>query len=373
MKKRLLITARDAAAALHLIEVAKVARARDDLVLEIVTQFPAAKFFQSSDIPVSIVDLPASKHAGTEEAKALLAEADRLLSAFQPDSVLCGLSTPFDAGIDEAVLANFKGPSFVMQDFWGEANLILGRAADIYLSLDEEGVRLSRERHGLQAEVVGSPRHSAYGKLDLQRERILTRAKLRADESQTVIGFFGQGLHHLEGYRRTVRDWASAVDSFGSPCIPVYRPHPRESEADCQWTRNTLLEMGLDVRMSEEKDVEHALLGCDVVCSAFSNCTYDVAYLNYFSQRPIITPVSLFFDEEIIAYFRKMVRLSEFPYLKAGLVEEVRSSSALGESLRSAANPQAKLRYWEAAQRLHDPVAAPVKVLDRVLLGQPQC
>jgi len=373
VKKRLLITARDAAAALHLIEVAKVARARDDLVLEIVTQFPAAKFFQSADIPVTTIDLPAGKHADTEEAKALLAEADRLLSKFQPDSILCGLSTPFDAGIDEAILASFKGPSFVMQDFWGEANLILGRPADIYLSLDEEGVRLSRERHGLEAEIVGSPRHSAYRKLDLQRERIFTRARLGADDGQTVIGFFGQGLHHLDGYRRTVREWASAVNQFGSSCIPVYRPHPRESDDDCQWTCNTLREMGLDARMSEEKDVEHALLGCDVVCSAFSNCTYDVAYLNYFSGQPLITPLSLFFDEEIIAYFRKMVRLSEFPYLKAGLVEEVKKVGDLAESLRSAAQPQTKLRYWQAAQRLHSPIAAPGKVLERVLQGHTSC
>lgn len=373
MKKRLLITARDAAAALHLIEVVKVARARDDLVLEIATQFPAAGFFRSADIPVTIVDLPTSKHSDTEEAKLLLAEADRILSEFRPNSVLCGLSTPFDAGIDEAVLASFKGPSFVMQDFWGEANLILGRAADMYLSLDEEGVRLSQERHGLQAEVVGSPRHSAYGKLDLQGDRNRTRAKLGADDGQTVIGFFGQGLHHINGYRRTICEWAHAVKQFVPHCIPVYRPHPRESHDDCRWTRNALLEFGLNVRLSEEKDVEHALLGCDVVCSAFSNCTYDVAYLNYFSQHPIITPVSLFFDEEIIRYFRQMVRLSEFPYLKAGLVEEVKAVSDLAESLRSAALPQTKLRYWQAAQRLHSPIAAPGKVLERVLVDYSSC
>ena len=369
MKKSLLITARDAAAALHLIEVAKVAPDRKDLQLEIVAQLPAARYFQAADIAVRKTSLPGAVKAGSSEAEALLAEADRILAEIRPDCVLCGLSTPFDAGIDEAILARFKGPSFVMQDFWGEANLILGCPADTYLSLDEEGVRLSSKRHGLNAEVVGSPRHSAYGKLDVARERKIARARLKTNEATTVIGFFGQALHHLGGYRRTLREWANAVKEFPGACLPVYRAHPRESEADRRWTRDALLDMGLKVRMSEEKDVEHSLLSCDVACSAFSNCTYDVAYLNYFSREPLITPLSLFFDEEIVAYFQKMVKLSEFPYLKSGLVEDVRSASDLDESLRNAAQPETKLRYWQAAQRLHNPIEAPQKVLDRVLRG----
>ncbi len=366
--KRLLITARDAAAALHLIEVAKVAQSRNDLMVLIVAQMPADRYFRKAGLATTLVTLPAAPRVDSPEAEALMAKARSILADFRPDSVLCGLSTPFDGGIDEAVLAHFKGPSYVMQDFWGEANTIFGRTADLYLALDDEGVRLSRERHGVAAEAVGSPRHSAYRAMDIPRERAAARGRLGVGDTTTVIGFFGQALHHLAGYRRTLRAWAEASRHHPGPCLPVYRPHPRESEQDREWTKETLKELGLDIRLCQERDVEHALLGCDVVCSAFSNCTYDVAYLNYFSEQPLITPVSLFFDEEIVSYFRRIVRLSEFPYLKAGLVEAVRSPGELASCLLAAGDIEFKRKYWTAARGLQNPTLAPQHVLERVLL-----
>jgi hypothetical protein len=117
------------------------------------------------------------------------------------------------------------------------------------------------------------------------------------------------------------------------------------------------------------RDVEHCLLACDVVCSAFSNCTYDAAYLNYFSRRPLITPVSLFFDAEIVSYFRRMVRLAEFPYLKAGLVKVVRESDHLTVALTEAAGEEDKQRYWQRARStLADPARAPSRVLEEILV-----
>ena len=112
---------------------------------------------------------------------------------------------------------------------------------------------------------------------------------------------------------------------------------------------------------------EHSLLACDVVCSAFSNCTYDVAYLNYFSDKPLISPVALFFDRGIVDYFHRMVRLAEFPYLKAGLVMAVRQEADLAGSLARAATPEEKALSWQRARKLADPAAAPMRVLDAIL------
>jgi len=364
--KRLLITARDASAALHLVEIVKAGTERDNLEILVAAQPPAIRYFEIAGHTVLPVDLQPAKIQDSPEGVHLLAKADEILADVSPDCVLCGLSSPFDGGIDEAVLARFHGPSFVMQDFWGEANAFFGKAADMYLALDEEAVRLSRDRHGVDAAVIGSPRHSAYQSMNMEAERIAARRRLGVEENVTVIGYFGQALHALPGYGRTLRAWAEAVRSFPQPCLAVYRPHPRESELERRMTEKILEDMGVRLHRCGERDVEHALLSCDVACSSFSNCTYDAAYLNYYAKHPLLTPMSLFFDEEIVAYFRKIVRLSEFPYLKSGLVEVVRNKEDLSASLRFAAALATKEKYWNASKQLQNPAAAPRRALDMV-------
>ena len=367
MSVRVLITARDAAAALHLIEVVRAAAGRRELALTIVTQSPASRYFQEAGIEVQALDLPLARERDGTEGKALLAAARDIVARIRPDVVLCGLSTPFDGGIDEAVLATHTGPSLVLQDFWGEANGFFGRRADLYLALDDEAVRLSRERHGVAAIIVGSPRHSAYARLDIPAVRANVRKNLSVAPDATVFGFFGQALHALEGYRRTLIAWAEAVKRVPTPSLTIYRPHPRESRAEVDRTVALLREAGLDSAIFAETDVEHALLACDVVCSAFSNISYDVAYLNRFSETPLIAPVSLFFDADIVQYFRNMVRLAEFPYLKAGLVIPIRKAADLPAQLAFAATPEGKRRCWEGARRLPNPAEAPRRVLDAIV------
>jgi hypothetical protein len=124
---------------------------------------------------------------------------------------------------------------------------------------------------------------------------------------------------------------------------------------------------GVDVLSLEHSSVEDALLASDVVCSAFSNCAYDAAYLNFFADRPLLVPVCLFFEPGVVDYFRRLVRLKEWPYLKSGLVLPVCERSELGDALRKASTPRAKQTYWEAArQNLVSPCGAPRRVLDAI-------
>src|SRR5690606_18822305 len=122
MTRRLLMTARDAGASFHLIEVARAALAAGDIALEVATQMPASRYFADAGIPHRALPLPAARAPDDASAAALLACADGLVETVRPDAVLCGLSTPGDGGIDEAVIARFAGPSLVLQDFWGEVN-----------------------------------------------------------------------------------------------------------------------------------------------------------------------------------------------------------------------------------------------------------
>ncbi len=367
MTFRLLITARDVAASLHLIEIAKAARARHDFAVEIATQMPATRYFRNAGIATHEIDLPPAPSRDSPEGAALMREAGALLERTKPNSVLCGLSTPFDGGIDEAVTASFQGPRFVMQDFWGEANLLFGQKADLYFALDAEGVRLSAERHNISAAAIGSPRHSAYSSMNIASIRQTVRDRLAIEPGTAVMGFFGQALHSIDGYRRTLNAWADAVAAQPGPCVIIYRPHPRERAEDASWSYQRLANSGVRCVLVDQGDVEHSLLACDVVCSAFSNCTYDVAYLNYFSDKPLISPVALFFDRDIVDYFHRMVRLAEFPYLKAGLVMAVRQESDLADTLARAATSEEKTLSWRQARKLADPAAAPTRVLDAIL------
>jgi hypothetical protein len=363
----LLITARDAAASLHLIEIAREATRRGDFSIEIATQRPATRYFRNAGIRTHELDLPPATGRDTAEGASLMKAAEDIIRRTRPQSVLCGLSTPFDGGIDEAITASFQGPKFVMQDFWGEANLLFGKKADLYFALDAEGVRLSNERHGIAAMSVGSPRHSAYRAMDIPSIRKSVRERLGIAPEAVALGFFGQALHAIDGYRRTLEVWADAVASLPHPCMVIYRPHPREQADDISWSRQRLSSFGTPCIVTDDGDVEHSLLACDVVCSAFSNCTYDVAYLNYFSSEPLITPVALFFDQGIVEYFHRMVRLAEFPYLKAGLVMAVRQGADLAHALSEAATADMKSVMWQRARKLADPVASPALVLNTIL------
>ncbi len=367
MTRTILITARDPAAALHLIEVARAAKARPGIALTIATQEPATTYFRAAGMDSRAVALPAAKRADSAQGRALLDAARALVAETGPDATLSGLSTPFDGGIDEAVTAVFEGPRFVMQDFWGEANLTFGRPADLYFTLDEEGARMSAERHGVAAMAVGSPRHSAYAAMDVKATRAAERTRLGIDARTTVAGFFGQALHSLDGYRRTLELWTEAVLSQHRPTVALYRPHPRESADEARWTFETMQASGVEAMLSDARDVEHALLACDVVCSAFSNCTYDAAYLNHFSAEPLITPAALLFDEEIVGYFRRMMRLREFPYLKAGLAKAVHDPDALAAALEQAAGPEDKALYWNRASTLASPAETPARILDEII------
>ncbi|GAA0612327.1 MULTISPECIES: hypothetical protein [Thalassospira] len=366
MKYKILLTARDPAAALHLIEIAKCSRNFDDLHIDIVTQQPASRYFDEAGFLTTVVDLPPAKEMPSVEGENLLQKSRDLIDSLKPDAVLSGLSTPFDGGLDEAITAVFKGPKFVMQDFWGEANQFFGARAQLYFALDDEAVRLSENRHGLNAVSVGSPRHSAYQSMDINAIREKERRRIGASKETTVVGFYGQALHWVKGYRNTLNAWVDAMIAQKGEYKALYRPHPREDKGDIRWTVQRFADAGMPCVICQGQDVEHSLLTCDVVCSAFSNCTYDVAYLNYFSEVPLITPVSLFFDPEIIDYFHKMVKLDEFPYLKSGLVLAINDVRDLSSVLALAGSKRVKEKYWSAAKHLPSPIKAPEIVLNHI-------
>lgn len=363
---RLLVTASDAAAAFHLAEVVKAARHDTRFEVHVAAQGPALRILGAAEIELRAVALPRVSKRDSDEAGALLAEARAILDEVRPDVILSGLSTPFDGGLDEAVLAERNVTAYLLQDFWGEINDFFGGSPDACFVLDAEAAALSAQRSDCATMIVGSPRHAAYDRIDSWGMRKTLREELGIMAGAPLVGLFGQALHANPGYRRTIDAWCEAVRAIGA--VPLYKPHPRESADDIAYTTETLRKHRLDARLpSATASVEAVISACDVVTAAFSNCLYDAAFLNHFSEKPLVSPVALFFDPEIVSYFRSIVNLDSFPYLRAGLVEPVAGAGALKGSLASALTEETKRRYWANARaNLEHPVRAVSMILDEL-------
>jgi len=365
MAIRLLITARDVAAALHLVQVAKVAAGDPRFDVVIAAQDPAARHFAAAGLAFEQVPAASTRAADDAAAGVVRAGARSLLEHVRPDAVLVGLSTPFDAGLDEAILAEAEVPSSLLQDFWGEQNLILGRGADQILGIDLQAAERNAERYQVPTVVVGSPRHAAYASLDIPAIRARARAALGVTEPACVIGFFGQALHSLPGYRRTIEQFLSAAD--GMDATFLLRPHPREGAGQRGQTEAMFTNSGLAVTLDHSPDVETALAACDVVVSLFSICTFDASYLNRFSPQPVAVPMSLLFDQEIADYCRTHGNYIDFSHHTLGLVTPVYEARELPAALREAATAEARREAWARAhQHLPDPARSPARVLDAI-------
>jgi hypothetical protein len=364
---RLLITARDVAGALHLVEVARIAVRDPRFEVTVIAQEPAATRFAAAGIAARTVAWPTVTSASNPFADSLRSEARSLLDAIEPDVILTGLSTPFDASLDEAILAEARVPTALYQDFWGEQNLILGRGADHILAIDQQAAERNLARFGKPSIVVGSARHSAYATLDIDGCRARVRRSINASGEQHVIGFFGQALHALPGYRRTVTQFIDSVRTIKDVRL-ILRPHPRENAAQREETRSMFAKAGLDAAFVSDGAVEDALAACDVVVSLFSICTFDAAYLNRFASSPMAVPMSLLFDQEIAAYCRQHGNYFDFAHHTQGLVKPVYEAEQLPEALAQAVRPEARHEAWQRAHEfLPDPALAPQRVLDHML------
>lgn len=368
MTIKILITARDVAAALHLTQIALAARADSRFQVVIAAQQPAAAHLIRGGFNVREIGPLSASSSQSPQADQLRTLARDLLLDVAPDVVLVGLSTPFDAGLDEAVLAQSGVPSVLFQDFWGEQNLLLGKGADLILAVDDEAVLLNQRRFGCDSTLVGSARHAAYRALDIAGARQRTRAALGVAIDTPMIGFFGQALHHLDGYQRTVHHFVQSVASLPAQLSVLVRPHPRENEQQRAATESLFTNSGLNWVSAPDGSVEDALIACDVSCSLFSSCTYDAAYLNRFSDTPVTVPVSMLFDREIVSYCEQHVNFDTFPYHRTGAVLAVHDKEQLAEVLEQSLQATTHHAVWQKAHdHLADPAAAPMMALEAIV------
>lgn len=360
-RKKVLMTARDPGAVGHISEIAwafgrsgnfEVVLAASGRAFEMLVALGhTTRHFKCPDGSESI------SNAG--ESSALLASAVELFEDVRPDVVFASLSS-FGAGIDEAMIKVSKGkvPVFAMQDFWGDANLLLGTPADLYFTIDKMGARLTESRFGIKAQAVGSAKHQVYSKLPIQDLRAEGRRKCGAADGRAVVGFFGQSPEVPE-HDRTFSLLVKALREIdGNPMLLV-REHPKFRKLHRVPLAELARKSGIDVFDATEKlTPEHWLAAVNVMVTLYSACGLDHAYLSAHSDRSLGTALYIMPFSATRKFVERQCGLVEFPLIAMGLGKFISEEAAVADALRASLLDTSREAYFNSSKCLmmSDPI-----------------
>lgn len=300
-----------------------------------------------------------------EDPSPLIAGAERLLAAIQPDAVIVGLSS-MGVGVDEALLAAARVPTFAMQDFWGDVNLGLGTPAGLYFVLDEDAAALTRRRWGVETLVVGSPKHARYSTLDVVHLRQAGRAAIGVREDEKVIGFFGQSPR-IPGHEETFEDLVKAAARIKPEVLLLLREHPKFAERSSEHS-SLARRHGLCVAdVTNRGDPEGWLAACDVVTTPFSASGLDHAYLSAYSPVSIGTALYLMWNVDLRDFACRISGMKEFPIVRRGIVEAVKSRENVLTCLENALSAEKATAHFKASKSLGkgDPFKKIIEAVER--------
>lgn len=347
----IIMTARDAGAGEHIIALAERLRASGRKIV-LLLQRPAADIARLRNIPHVLIEACRSDDRSSFDQQKY---AD-FVKKCAPPVVVCGLSAFHETGIDEVLMLTAREagiPSVAMQDFWGDVKEIEGQGADHYLVLDDIAADLTHRRVTAGVCIVGSPKHAHYAALDYHGERRAYRSRHGLDEYMRVVGFFGQDLMHLQGYRQMLGALADTLGALDAATL-IYRPHPRESDASIARTLAYFREREVSVGLSEAGDVTHALCGVDVAMSCFSSVGLDAAYMMRVTGHG---PAILYADypEDVRAFWKQSSRMDGLPPVEQGYAFHVEREEELLSVLRQSCyeQEQVKQRHLIATQLPH--------------------
>lgn len=350
---RVLLSARDPASAAQARPLVEAIRAEPRIALTVAASDPAfERLVDAGAEPIRFRLPDGSTHVppGGNTAP-LLAAAEGLLERVDPDVLVVGISS-LGVGLDEALLARAGGrPTFALQDYPGDANAIEGAYAGTYLVRDEAAARLTTGRFGVPAAPVGSLRHAAYARLDVERLRADARTRLGTGPAQPVVGFFAQPPD-IPGHEAAFGDLVEALRRHPSRPLVLVREHPKSPERRAQRVR-ALRGAGVTVRdTSEDLSVEPSLAACDVVTTCFSHCSMDYAFLSAWSAAPLGSVVFLLTSEEMRRFVRSQVGLPLPDGVEAGLGLVAERPENVGATLSRALGEVERRAYHEASRRL---------------------
>lgn len=352
--RRILLSCRDPGGVGHVLALLDAFRQRGGFEMEVVASGVGLRMLQEAGECAGQFALPSGHDCVQpgESVDDLRRAARGVLDELEPDLVLASLSS-YGVGVDEALVAVARCPTLVMQDFWGDANLGLGVPADLYLALDDFAVRLSRRRWGITAVPVGSPKHSRYRGIDVTALRREARARIEVDESQALVGFFGQSPE-IPGHESAFRDFVTAIAEIRPRPVLLLRQHLKfhdRREEQAALARAAALRV---IDVSDESSVEPWLAACDVVGTPFSLCALDHAYLSAYSRAPIGVVVFLLPNREIQLFMEESCGLKQFPTVDKGIGRVARTARDIASLVQDGLKPAHAESYFNASRVLRD-------------------
>lgn len=284
------------------------------------------------------------------DAEPLLRAARELMAEVRPRLVVVATSS-FGVGVDEALLAVSEVPTLALQDFWGDVNLGLGRAAGLYLVLDPFAEALTRRRFGVDALAVGSPKHEAYAALEIPAMRQRMRREIELEEGERLLGWFGQSAE-LPGHERTFERLLEALAERRERPVLVLREHPKFPRlADAHLARARALGLRA-IPATGRYGCEPWLAACDLVVTPYSLCGMDHAYLSRFSPRPLGTVLYLMIDRRMRSMMAEEIALERLPLIEQGLGEWLEDEQGLADALERGLDVDTISAYFACSKRL---------------------
>jgi len=271
LRKKILLSARDPGAANHIAAIARSLLQKNKYEISIVGSGAALDVFNKHGLNVKIVKSEPTIEQSGLAVSALLDEAISIISEFSPDAILVGLSGP-DKGIDEALIScSDLCPTYAFQDYWGDVNDGFGVLPDTFFVIDDEAKRYTEKRTRSRIIVVGLPDDSnlIINESCMEKENRCNRVLDREN-----ILFTGQPLWHLDGYKRTLKSFISALTTSDLHYDFVYRPHPNESEKDINLLMTICKLHNINVVIDNNKSLNESIMNSKVVASCYSTCGY---------------------------------------------------------------------------------------------------
>lgn len=360
-KCHLLITARDPATALSFLPLIATLENHPKIDVTLIAQSPGAE--------ILFEHFSGAYHVfNDQQSEQLLAT----LHSEKPfDAVLVGISGP-DIGIDEVALSFSdvkRIKCFALQGFWGDFNPTAKALPTHVFTLDSLATSLNQQRfpHLVNIEI-GSLKHAEFEQIDGAKFKYQYRHQIGIEDDETIVGFYGQPLQDLQGYRDTIENFVKALNKWHHPFKLQYRPHPKEPEELQQFTQQ-LLEQYLKGQyfLDPHADIKASISVCDLVTSAFSTCCIDNVYLNKFSSKPLSCSVFLWYEEDLISWWQEYSQMTTMPMSgEKGLIFSVDRKQDIIPILTKALNAKEIMKN-KAKESLPDASQSVMKIIDSIL------
>jgi hypothetical protein len=345
-----LLSARDPGGAKVMFELAMTMDASELFEVQVVVQGAAREVFRISGLRLHIVDLPEISGRDAAAQTQLFQEVQKILDIVDPSVIITSLSGP-GKGIDEAIAYIARDrPLYSIQDFEGWVVDGFGRHAPNYFVSTEWARALTQRRPEINALVVGPLKYLSYAKLDCADMRGRERSRLNIVGAQ-IVTFYGQPAWNLSGYAESVDAFLRSMAELNDTQL-LYRPHPKETEADRDHLVRHAREIGINVGICHAADPESSMAMSDLVVSIFSTICTDYLYLLQQSPSPLGCCLYLLFDERIRLYLKEDTG-SELPAaVQTGDAPAVMHAATLTSSLRACLQSETRASQWHKAKYL---------------------